>query len=48
MIRLKYELPVLENFQIKYELEGFEERNNFLHRKFFRFEMGFKCKSEKL
>jgi hypothetical protein len=26
MIRLKYELSVLENFQIKYELEGFSER----------------------
>jgi hypothetical protein len=26
---------------IKYDCEGFEERNNFLHRNFFRFEMKF-------
>jgi hypothetical protein len=34
-------LPVLENFQVKYRFEGFEERNNFLHRNFFRFKLYF-------
>jgi hypothetical protein len=34
-------LPGLKNFEIKYGDEGFNERNNFLHRNFFRFEMFF-------
>jgi hypothetical protein len=37
MIWLNGGLPVLENFKIKYETEGFEEKNNFLHRNFFIF-----------
>jgi hypothetical protein len=41
---LKSELPVLENFKIKYEFEVFEERNNFLHRNFFRFKLDFEWK----
>jgi hypothetical protein len=32
----------LENFEIKFGCEGFEEGNNFLHRNFFRFEIYFK------
>jgi hypothetical protein len=35
---------VLENFQIKYAFEGFEKRNDFLHRNFFRFEVKFEWK----
>jgi hypothetical protein len=35
-------LPVSKKIEIKYGFEGFEERNNFLHRKFFIFEMDFK------
>jgi hypothetical protein len=31
-------------FLIKYFCEGFGERNNFLHRNFFRFEMYFELK----
>jgi hypothetical protein len=38
---LKDGLPVLENFQVKYGIEGFEERDNFIHRNFFRFELDF-------
>jgi hypothetical protein len=30
--------------EVKYGFEGFEQRNNFLHRSFFRFEMDFKWK----
>jgi hypothetical protein len=41
MIRLKDDIPVLENFQIKFEFEGFEERNNFIHINFFKFEVIF-------
>jgi hypothetical protein len=37
-------LPRLENFEVKYGGEGFEQRNNFLHTKFFRFEMYFELK----
>jgi hypothetical protein len=44
LIWLKDGLLVLENFQIKYGIEGFEERDNFLRRNFFRFELGFKWK----
>jgi hypothetical protein len=32
LIRSKDWLPVLENFEIKYWIEGFEESNNFIHR----------------
>jgi hypothetical protein len=41
MIQLKDEPAVLENFEIKYEFERFEERNNFLHRNLFKFEVNF-------
>jgi hypothetical protein len=34
-------LPVLRKIEIKFGLEGFEERNNFLHRNFFRFRVDF-------
>jgi hypothetical protein len=34
----------IENFDIKYGCEVFSERNNFLHRNFFRFEMDFELK----
>jgi hypothetical protein len=33
----KQDLPEVENFEIKYSFEGFEEMNNFLQRNFFRF-----------
>jgi hypothetical protein len=32
---------VLEIFQIKYGIEGLEERDNFLYRNFLRFELDF-------
>jgi hypothetical protein len=35
---------VLEKFKIKYGIEGFEERNNFLQRNFFIFEFDFELK----
>jgi hypothetical protein len=31
----------LEYFKIKYGFEGFEERNNFLHKNFFKFKVNF-------
>jgi hypothetical protein len=34
--------PVLGKIEIKYGFEWFEERNNFIHRNFFRLEMVFK------
>jgi hypothetical protein len=39
LIRSKAGLPLLENFQIKYGFEGFEERNNFPYRNFLIFEV---------
>jgi hypothetical protein len=45
----KKDFPKLKFFKIKYGCEYFEERNNFLHRNFFRLGMDFKLKkSEKL
>jgi hypothetical protein len=41
---LKKDFPELEKFEIKYGCEGLEERNNFLHRNFSRFEMNFELK----
>jgi hypothetical protein len=41
LIWLKDGLLLLEKFQIKYGMEGFEERDNFLHRNFFGFELNF-------
>jgi hypothetical protein len=35
----KHDLPAIKKFKIKYGCEGLEERNNFLRRNFFRFEM---------
>jgi hypothetical protein len=35
---------LLKIFEIKYGREGFEEGNNCLHTKFFRFEMDFELK----
>ncbi len=40
----KLDLHKLEKFEIKYCFKGFDERNNFLHRNFSRFEMDFKIK----
>jgi hypothetical protein len=34
----------LENFELKYGDEGFKDKNNFLHRNFFRFEIYFELK----
>jgi hypothetical protein len=42
--RSKKDIFELENFELKYSCEGFEERNNFLYKNFFRFEMGFELK----
>jgi hypothetical protein len=39
--RSKHDLHKLEKFERKYDFEWFEERNNFLHRNFFRFEVNF-------
>jgi hypothetical protein len=39
--RSETDLHVVKKFEIKYGYEGFEERNNFLHQNFFRFEMDF-------
>jgi hypothetical protein len=41
LIRSKDGIPELEIFEIKYGFEGFEDRKNFLHRNFIRFEVGF-------
>jgi hypothetical protein len=41
---LKQGLPGIENFEIKYGCEGFDERNNFFYRNFSRFEMEFELK----
>jgi hypothetical protein len=41
---LKNDIPELENFELKYDFEGFEERNNFLHRNVFRFMMEIELK----
>jgi hypothetical protein len=40
----KKDIPEIQKFEIKYGCEGFEERNNFLHRNFFRFEIDFELK----
>jgi hypothetical protein len=40
--RSKKDLPWLKKIEVKYGCEGFEERNNFLHRNFYRLEMDFK------
>jgi hypothetical protein len=40
----KKDPPELEKFEIKYCLEGFDDRNNFLHRNLSRFEMDLKLK----
>jgi hypothetical protein len=39
--RSKRDLLGLKKFQRKYEIEEFEERNNFIHRNFFKFEVDF-------
>jgi hypothetical protein len=41
---MKKDLPGVKKFEIKYGCEGLEERNNFLHRNFFIFEVGFELK----
>jgi hypothetical protein len=35
LIRSKDGLPELENFEIKYGFEGFEDKNNFIHKNIF-------------
>jgi hypothetical protein len=44
LIQSKDRLSMLENFQIKYGIEGFEERNNFPHGNFSRFRMDLELK----
>jgi hypothetical protein len=44
LICSKFYLPGLEHFQIKYWVVGFEERNNFSHCDFPRFESNFELK----
>jgi hypothetical protein len=45
LIHSKKGLPQLKKFRIKYGFEGYEERNNFLHRNFFIFEIDFEIKN---
>jgi hypothetical protein len=40
----KKDTPELENFEIKYVFEGFDEGNNLTPRNFSRFEIDFKLK----
>jgi uncharacterized protein YdhG (YjbR/CyaY superfamily) len=40
--RLKNALPELKKSEIKYNFEGFEEMNNFVHRNFLRFRTDFR------
>jgi hypothetical protein len=40
----KRTFPSSKKIEIKYGCEGFEERNNLLHRNFIRYEMDFKSK----
>jgi hypothetical protein len=40
-IRFKKDLHELIKFEIKYSFEKFDERNNFCHRNFLGFEVGF-------
>jgi hypothetical protein len=42
--RPKKDIPELKKFEIKYGFELCEERNNFIHRNFFRFEIKFELK----
>jgi hypothetical protein len=42
--RPKRDLPKIKKIEIKYSCEGFEERNIFLHRNFFKFEINFELK----
>jgi hypothetical protein len=44
LIRSKKYVPELENFEIKYDFERFDERNNFPYRNFLRFRMYFVLK----
>jgi hypothetical protein len=39
--RSKQDLPKLKKIEIKYDFEGFEERNNLRHRNFFKSEVEF-------
>jgi hypothetical protein len=41
LIHSKSDLSGFENFEIKYDFEGFDERNNFLHKNVFKFEVDF-------
>jgi hypothetical protein len=44
LIQLKMSFQCSNKFQIKYGCEGFQQRNNFLHRNFFIFKMDFELK----
>jgi hypothetical protein len=44
LVQSKKDLHELKKFEMKYGFEEFDERNNFLHRNFSRFEMYFKLK----
>jgi hypothetical protein len=41
LVSSKQDVPELENFEIKYCFEGFNERNKFPCRNFYRFEVDF-------
>jgi hypothetical protein len=45
LIQTKTNLSELKKIGIKYSFEGFDERNNFFHRHFFRFEVNFELKN---
>jgi hypothetical protein len=44
LIQPKTDIPKLQKFKIKYGCQDFGERNNFIHRNFFRFQMYFELK----
>jgi hypothetical protein len=48
LIWLKQNLPELENFEIKYGFEGFDEGNKFPYRNFLIFEMDVELKIREL
>jgi hypothetical protein len=39
--RSKHDFPKLKKFEIKYGFQGFDERNNFIHKNVFRFKVDF-------
>jgi hypothetical protein len=44
LLQVKKDLPYLQNFEIKYGFEGFEERKKIIHRNFLIFKMDMELK----